>query len=145
MQHKTGSLTHSSHSSRSSRRSSTRSAATVTASLVERQLREQGEEELDANHEIVMAVDLKERGTVGCCYYVARDEKMYFMEDSRMGGVDVVDALKMYIEPTVILVSSKIDDEVIEKLDPEAGSKGSESGGTLLLPTKDKTALIIHR
>jgi DNA mismatch repair protein MSH5 len=38
-----------------------------------------------------MAVDLRERGTVGCAYYVAREEKMYFMEDVRFGGVDVVE------------------------------------------------------
>ena len=41
-----------------------------------------------------MAVDLKERGTVGCCYYVAREEKLYFMEDVQLGGVDVVDACR---------------------------------------------------
>lgn len=39
-----------------------------------------------------MAVDLKEKGTVGCAYYVAREEKLYFMEDAKLGGVDMVDA-----------------------------------------------------
>jgi hypothetical protein len=33
-------------------------------------------EENDSLDEIIMAVDLKERGTVGCCYYVAREEKV---------------------------------------------------------------------
>lgn len=33
-------------------------------------------EENDLLDEIIMAVDLKERGTVGCCYYVAREEKV---------------------------------------------------------------------
>ncbi|KAF2182192.1 hypothetical protein K469DRAFT_636979 [Zopfia rhizophila CBS 207.26] len=75
-----------------------------------------------------MSVDLRELGTVGCCYYVARDEKLYFMEDAKLGGVDVVDALKLYIDPTVILVSAKIDDAVIDKLDPEARSRGSRGG-----------------
>jgi len=46
----------------------------------------------DALNEVIMAVDLHERNTVGCCYYVARDEKLYFMEDAKLGGVDVVDA-----------------------------------------------------
>jgi DNA mismatch repair protein MSH5 len=46
----------------------------------------------DALNEVIMAVDLRERNTVGCCYYIARDEKLYFMEDVKLGGVDVVDA-----------------------------------------------------
>jgi DNA mismatch repair protein MSH5 len=48
--------------------------------------------DIDALNEVIMAVDLRERGTVGCCYYVARDEKLCFMEDVKFGGVDVVDS-----------------------------------------------------
>lgn len=48
----------------------------------------------DTLSEVIMAVDLTPRGTVGCCYYVARDEKLYFMEDIQFGDVDVVDARK---------------------------------------------------
>jgi hypothetical protein len=48
----------------------------------------------DTLNEVIMAVDLMPRGTVGCCYYVARDEKLYFMEDIQFGEVDVVDARK---------------------------------------------------
>lgn len=39
-----------------------------------------------------MAVNLTDRGTVGCAYYVAREEKLYFMEDLKLGGVDIVDS-----------------------------------------------------
>lgn len=46
----------------------------------------------DTLGEIVMAVDMTTRGTVGCAYYVAADEKLYFMEDVEMGGPDVVEA-----------------------------------------------------
>ena len=42
--------------------------------------------------EIIMAVNLTDRGTVGCAYYVAREEKLYFMEDAQLGGPDVIDA-----------------------------------------------------
>ena len=48
----------------------------------------------DALNEVVMSLDMRDRGTVGCCYYIARHEKLYFMEDVRLGGVDVVDARK---------------------------------------------------
>lgn len=86
------------------------------------------DEQDDTLNEIIMAVDLSPGGTVGCCYYVARDEKMFFMEDIQMGDVEVVDALRMYINPTTILVSTKIDDTVIDRFDPEARNNGSVSG-----------------
>ena len=48
-------------------------------------------EDNDAANEVVMALDMRDRGTVGCCYYVAREEKLYFMDDIKFGGIDVVD------------------------------------------------------
>ncbi|KAH0562249.1 hypothetical protein GP486_003054 [Trichoglossum hirsutum] len=44
-------------------------------------------EESDHLNEIVVAMDMKDRATVGCCYYVAREEKLYFMEDAKLGGI----------------------------------------------------------
>ncbi|KAF2764623.1 hypothetical protein EJ03DRAFT_391948 [Teratosphaeria nubilosa] len=41
------------------------------------------------------------------------------MEDVQFGGADMVDSLKLFIDPTVILVSSKCDDGVLDRLDPE--------------------------
>ncbi|EUC27440.1 hypothetical protein COCCADRAFT_9965 [Bipolaris zeicola 26-R-13] len=76
----------------------------------------------DMLNEIVMAVDLNTRGTVGCCYYIASEERLYFMEDIQYGHVDVVDSLRIYVNPTVILVSTKTDDRVIDCLDPDAKS-----------------------
>lgn len=49
------------------------------------------EEDQDMLSEVIMAVDVAKRGTVGCAYYVAREEKLYFMEDVQHGGADVVD------------------------------------------------------
>ena len=54
----------------------------------------QEREENDALNEVVMAVDLRDRGTVGCCYYVAREEKLYFMEDVKHGELDIIDTCK---------------------------------------------------
>lgn len=48
-------------------------------------------EENDSLNEIIMAVDVKGRGNVGCSYYVAREEKLYFMEDVKLGGLEVVE------------------------------------------------------
>ena len=42
--------------------------------------------------QVIMAVDMRDKGTVGCCYYVAKEEKLYMMDDVKYGGIDVIDA-----------------------------------------------------
>lgn len=41
--------------------------------------------------------------------------------------------MRIYVEPTVVLVSTKIDDAVIDRFDPEARGEGSESGHSELV------------
>ncbi|KAI7498811.1 hypothetical protein KC357_g169 [Hortaea werneckii] len=50
------------------------------------------DQDLDSLDEVVMAVNLTERGTMGCAYYAARTEKLYFMEDVKFGSADVVES-----------------------------------------------------
>ncbi|KXL49566.1 MAG: hypothetical protein FE78DRAFT_139733 [Acidomyces sp. 'richmondensis'] len=75
--------------------------------------------DVDALEEIIMGVNVTERGTVGCAYYAAREETLYFMEDAKLGGVDIVENLKLFIDPTTVLVSTRCNDEVIARLDPD--------------------------
>lgn len=77
------------------------------------------DDDLESHHEIIMAVNVSDRGTVGCAYYVARTETLHFMEDAQLGGADIVDALKLFVDPTVILTSTKCNEEAIGRLDPE--------------------------
>jgi DNA mismatch repair protein MSH5 len=46
--------------------------------------------------EVIMAVTLTDRGAIGCAYYVARNETLYFMEDVQMGDANMVDSCKSY-------------------------------------------------
>ncbi|KAL8854642.1 MAG: hypothetical protein Q9221_000677 [Calogaya cf. arnoldii] len=85
-------------------------------------------EEDDSLNEVVMAVDLRDRGTVGCAYYIAREEKLYMMQDLTSGGIDIVELLKLHAQPTVILLSTKSDENVSIRLDPTGGSLGSVAG-----------------
>lgn len=64
--------------------------------------REARDEDLDELNEVIMAVDLKDYGTVGCCYYVAREEKLYFMEDIKFGGADVVENCMFHFYPRLV-------------------------------------------
>jgi len=45
--------------------------------------------------EVVMAVTLTDRGAIGCAYYVARNETIYFMEDVQLGDANMVDSCKL--------------------------------------------------
>jgi DNA mismatch repair protein MSH5 len=57
--------------------------------------------EADTLSEVVMAVDMRERGTVGCAYYIASEEKLFFMEDVKLGGVEAVDSCWRPPQPPV--------------------------------------------
>lgn len=50
------------------------------------------DEDADFLQEIVMAVNMREKGTVGCSYYVAQQETMYLMEDCPLGNVAMVES-----------------------------------------------------
>lgn len=49
---------------------------------------------LDDMAEIVLAVDVKEKGTVGCCFYSASDERLKILSDAQLGGKEFVDMCK---------------------------------------------------
>lgn len=74
----------------------------------------------DAMNEIIMAIDMRERGTIGCAYYVARDEKLCLMEDIKMAGLDIVDTLKLHVQPTTVLISTKAEEALESHLMKEA-------------------------
>ena len=48
--------------------------------------------DMDALSEVIMAVNLTDRGAIGCAYYIARTETLYFMEDVQVGDAEMVDA-----------------------------------------------------
>lgn len=67
----------------------------MPSEVLQSAVRPEDSEADDTLNETIMAVDLKPRGTVGCSYYVARDETMYLMEDIEFGDVEVVDSCKL--------------------------------------------------
>lgn len=52
----------------------------------------------DALDEVVMAVDWKGKGPIGCCYYVAREETLYFMGEVQLGGTEIIDQRAQLME-----------------------------------------------
>ena len=86
----------------------------------ETEIEVQEREDLDALNEIIMAVEMKERGSIGCAYYVARQEKLCFMEDIKMAGPEIIDTLKIHVQPTVVLISTRCEEKLEEYLAKEA-------------------------
>ncbi|KAI1214055.1 muts domain V-domain-containing protein [Annulohypoxylon truncatum] len=64
-------------------------------------------EDADALGEIIMAVDMRDNGNLGCAYYVAIDETMFLLEDVPMSGIDLVETLLLHVNPTTILISAR--------------------------------------
>ncbi|KAK2827800.1 hypothetical protein FQN49_007330, partial [Arthroderma sp. PD_2] len=83
------------------------SNATLQSEITNRE--ERLEDDDDDLCRVVMAVDIKDRGTIGCSYYSAQEEKLYVMEDIVYGELDVIDILKLEVEPTVLLLSMRAD------------------------------------
>ncbi|MCJ1249396.1 MutS protein msh5 [Trapelia coarctata] len=88
-------------------------------------------EDNDSLNEVVMALDLRNTDTVGCSFYFAKKETLYLMGDIKFGGLDIVDTLKLHIQPTVVLLSSRVDDALYENMDPEHRARDSinDKGG----------------
>lgn len=80
----------------------------------------QRREDADALNEVIMAIDMKERGTLGCAYYIAREEKLCLMEDIQLANLELVDMLKLHAQPTVLLISSRAEEALEDHLTKEA-------------------------
>ena len=117
--------------------SNTRShAAAPTADQLDAEIRAEEAEDESLDH-VIMAIDIRDRDTVGCAYYIARQQSLTCMEDVTGGGKDVLDMLKLDIQPTILLVSPRIDLEG-EKNDPlqSAGHASVLDNGMLALHFK---------
>lgn len=74
----------------------------------------------DSMNEIIMAVDMRDHGSIGCAYYIAREEKLCLMEDIKMAGLEMIDTLKLHANPTVILISTRSDEKLEDHLSKDA-------------------------
>ncbi|KAJ8127600.1 hypothetical protein O1611_g6036 [Lasiodiplodia mahajangana] len=94
------------------------------------------EESADAINEIILAIDMRDRGpqgsTLGCAYYVAIDEALYLLEDVAMAGVDLVETLLLHAQPTIVLISARAPESLAQFL--ASGSQDINGNRGTLLP-----------
>ncbi|GCB22561.1 MutS protein homolog 5 [Aspergillus awamori] len=64
----------------------------------------------DELEQVVVAVDVRDSGTVGCSYYSALEEKLYLLGDLlRYSTKEIIDSLILQTKPTVLLISPRVD------------------------------------
>ncbi|KAL2043280.1 hypothetical protein N7G274_003586 [Stereocaulon virgatum] len=85
-------------------------------------------EQSDNLDEVIMAVEMRDKGTVGCSYYLPREQTLYMMADVERGGVVVINTLKLHIRPSVVILSLRADECMEKCFDPEGNRRGSISG-----------------
>lgn len=87
------------------------------------------EEDADVLHEVIMALEMKDNGTVGCAYYVALDEALFLQEDIPMAGMELIETLLIHVEPTTVIIANRAPESLRDFL--EAGMQdvhGSNQG-----------------
>ncbi len=86
-----GSSAPSSHLRPAYRHSRLSSVATSDVDEAQENVIERDQEEDSDPAEVVMCVDMRERGTVGCCYYESSTGSLHLVEDIQCGGLEVID------------------------------------------------------
>jgi DNA mismatch repair protein MSH5 len=70
----------------------------------------------DALHEVIMAIDIKDNGNLGCAYYIAAGEILYLLEDIAVAGNEILETLLLHAKPTTILVPTRTSQAVTDLL-----------------------------
>jgi len=73
---------------------------------------------MDDSGEVVMAVDIKEKGTVGCCFYIAREERLSILSDVQFGGKDFINMRELALSRYVLLSADRLTISVKLEINP---------------------------
>ncbi|KAF5020717.1 hypothetical protein F66182_7279 [Fusarium sp. NRRL 66182] len=85
-------------------------------------------------HEVVMAIDMKDNATIGCSYFSTSDAVLYVSEDISTASLGIAEQFFLHVEPTSVLVSARAPEEFREHLDKFATSVSfseDASGGVI--------------
>ncbi|KUJ20542.1 uncharacterized protein LY89DRAFT_578807 [Mollisia scopiformis] len=113
----------------------------VRAEHLETEAEIQAREDADEMNEVILAVDMRDRGTIGSAYYVTREEKLCLMEDIKMAGLDIIDTLKLHAQPTLILIRTRSDEKLEDHLAKDArgidrGDEANDIFGSYILNSR---------
>lgn len=63
----------------------------ITPQPVHQRITRDSDDADEIQEHVIMAVDVKEKGRVGCAYYVSREERLLCMEDSPQAGIEMIE------------------------------------------------------
>ncbi|KAF4445068.1 hypothetical protein F53441_10992 [Fusarium austroafricanum] len=85
-------------------------------------------------HEVVMAIDLKENSTIGCAYFSTTDGILHVSEDIATASLDIAEQFVVHIQPTSLLVSARAPASFrdhLEKITTPAGVEEDTNGESI--------------
>jgi hypothetical protein len=68
-------------------------------------------------NEIIVSIDMKENGSLGCAYFTTAEDRLYLLEDIALADVGTIEMLIIHIQPTTVLVPSRAPDVLMEFLE----------------------------
>ncbi|OAA61149.1 adenylyl-sulfate kinase [Niveomyces insectorum RCEF 264] len=81
------------------------------------------------SHQVVMALDMKSNGTVGCAFFTPRTATLHLQEDTRITGLELVESLLLQAQPAVVIIPSRAPEKLVDYLDRRARRDASDAGG----------------
>ncbi|EPE04691.1 dna mismatch repair protein [Ophiostoma piceae UAMH 11346] len=81
-------------------------------------------------NEVLMALEMKTNGTVGCAYFVSATATLYLQEDTRITGFELVESLIFQAQPSSIIVPSRAPENLIDYLDRHSRDIGLSLAGS---------------
>ncbi|KAF5985318.1 DNA mismatch repair MSH5 [Fusarium coicis] len=81
-------------------------------------------------HEVVMAIDLRDNCTIGCAYFSTTDGILHVSEDITTASLDIAEQFLIHIQPTSLLVSARAPASFRDQLEKITASEGIEEDGS---------------
>ncbi|KAF4949592.1 hypothetical protein FGADI_8787 [Fusarium gaditjirri] len=81
-------------------------------------------------HEVVMAIDLRENSTIGCAYFSTTNGILHVSEDIATASLDTAEQFLIHIQPTSLLVSARASASFRDHLEKITASEGIEEDGS---------------
>ncbi|KAH8735372.1 muts domain V-domain-containing protein [Ilyonectria robusta] len=75
-----------------------------------------------------MAIDMREKSTIGCAYFTTEEGVIRISEDIPMANMDIAEQFLIHIQPTTLLISARAPEEFHVYLEKQCAS--SDEGGS---------------
>ncbi|KAH7160110.1 muts domain V-domain-containing protein [Dactylonectria estremocensis] len=62
-------------------------------------------------NEIIMAIDIREKDTIGCAYFATAEGILQLAEDIPMANTDIAEQFLIHVQPTTLLISARAPED----------------------------------